>query len=1304
MKFLEVFNGVSPTQAMMLAEVSNVKLKPKSNTMTLTIHVPYQLSEEEVREIQEAVQSAYGLNRVDAIVKVEAKEEKKAKNPVIRGKAINPDKVDKIKNLDEYYGTAVIEGEVFFTDQRETKRGRILFKFDMTDKTSSITLKMIMNKDEAERITSRIKPGICLRVKGEVKYDQYDKEVGMFAENIMEIPKQEPQDNAEVKRVELHLHTKMSAMDSVLDVDKAVQRAAQWGHKAIAITDHGVVQAFPDAFDAGKKFGVKILYGVECYLIDDQIKIVKGNTDMEFDGSFVAFDIETTGLSPVSSTIIEIGAVKIEKGRMTDRFEALIDPGFPVSEFTTNLTGITNDMLEGQPTLDETLPQFLEFIGDLPLIAHNADFDCSFLSFVCQKRNLPFPNASIDTLGMARSLLTDLKKHKLDVVAKHLKINMGSHHRACDDANTCGEIFLKLAQEAKKLGISKVADMNDALSKNDYTKAKPYHTILLVKNQAGMKNLYKIISASHLEYFYKRPRVPKSLLTKHREGLLVGSACEAGELFTAIVEGKNANEIDRIAQFYDYLEIQPIGNNRFLIDNGTVSGPTQLQEFNRTIIELAKKQGKPFVATCDAHFLDPDDQIYRAIIMAGQKYADADQQPPLFFRNTEDMLQEFSYLDPQDAYDAVVTNTNLINDMIEPDLRPIPKQTYPPSIEGAEDDVRNISFATAKEIYGEHLPPLVEERMNKELDSIIKHGFSVMYVIAQKLVWKSLEDGYLVGSRGSVGSSFVAFLMKITEVNSLCPHYICPNCKHVEFIDDGSVGCGMDLPDKVCPECGTQLYKDGHDIPFETFLGFHGDKDPDIDLNFSGEYQSKAHRYTEEIFGKDHVFKAGTISTLADKTAYGYVMNYLAERNIVTTNAEKNRLTMGCAGVKKTTGQHPGGMVVVPADMDIHDFCPVHRPADKSDSDNITTHFDYGKMKGTLLKFDILGHDDPTVLKMLGDLTGVDVTKIPLDDQEVMSLFSSNEALHYKQEYMQGETFIDKVGTYAIPEFGTSFVRQMLLDTMPTTFGELIRISGLSHGTNVWLNNAQDLVREGTATLKEVICTRDDIMVNLIRMGMDSKDAFDIMEFTRKGKFSQHQEYIPKMQASGVPQWYIDSCLKISYMFPKAHAAAYVTMAFRIAWFKVHYPEAFYQAYYSVRADVFDSTIMTKGLERTRDEIRKLVKSDEKLSVKDQNVLTILEVVNEMYTRGYKFAPIDLYRSDATKFLNTPDGILPPLSSLGGLGENAAKAIVEARKEGEFMSMEDLRLRAGVNKTAMEVLKQEGCLKGMSESAQMSFF
>ncbi len=1323
MDFIKVFSDIPSSQVVASLKVKNVKLHSLSQSMSVEFVSSYEISKEDKEKIEESILLAYPVKKLDA--KYIVKTEKKTINPIIRGKDLKKAEPDKIKNIDQYYGKAVIEGSVIEVSDFETKRGNIVFKFDITDMTSSITCKCMLSKGEFERLSEHIKKDVYLRVGGTARFDEYDKELGIFAEsiNLAEPPKFI--DDAPEKRVELHLHSKMSAMDSVIDIDKAIKRAAQWGHKAIAITDHGVVQAYPDAMDAGKENNIKIIYGMECYLVDDKLTIASKIEDYPLDGDFIAFDVKATTTSPFTGSILEIAAVRISSGQLVASFEELVNPGFNLNYVVTQKTGITTDMISDKENAEHVVKRFLDFAGDLPVIAEDVAIKVNFINKICEKIGCSFSNNTIEISNLAKLHVTSIKRYKLSTVAKKLGISYHSDSISDDssdsdesassavgnsnakssieNASVYGEIFVKISEVLIRDNVKLLSGLESYYNTADYSKMKRYHAIILVKNQVGMKNLYKIISESHMNYFYSRPQVPRRILEENREGLILGSACEAGELFQSVVAGYDDKKLKEIAGFYDYLEIQPIGNNEFMIENGTAENHEQLQDFNKKIVQLAKDMDKLYVATCDAHFLNKEDSILRAIIQAPQ-YRNADRQPPLYFRNTTEMLDEFKYLDEETRLNAVVKNTNLIADMTEDDVTPLKKKQYAPRIDGAEEDVKRISYETAKEIYGDNLPEYVTERMNKELNSIINNGFSVMYVIAQKLVWKSLEDGYLVGSRGSVGSSFIAFLMKITEVNSLVPHYVCPDCKHHEFIFDGSYACGMDMPDKDCPVCGTKMKKDGYDIPFETFLGFHGEKDPDIDLNFSGEYQSQAHRYTEEIFGKEHVFKAGTISTLATKTAYGYVLKYLQERNLVASNAEKTRLALACEGVKKTTGQHPGGMVVVPDDMDIYEFCPIQKPADKTESDNTTTHFDYSKMKGTLLKFDILGHDDPTVLKMLGDLTGVDVQKIPLDDQKVMSLFTSTEALNYKEEYLQGETYLDPVGTSAVPEFGTSFVKQMLIDTKPTTFGELIRISGLSHGTNVWLGNAQELVRNGIAPLKEVICTRDDIMVNLMQMGLDSKNAFDIMEFTRKGKLSKHPELIPVMEEAKIPQWYIDSCLKISYMFPKAHAAAYVTMAFRIAWFKVYHPEAFYQAYYTIRADVFDSTVMTKGIEKVRELIGGYKHSEEKLSVKDQATLTILDVCNEMYSRGYKFAKIDLYKSDAVKFTLCEDGIRPPLSSMAGLGDQAAKAIAIAREEGEFTSVEDLRIRSGINKTAIEVLRQEGCLDGINETAQMTFF
>ncbi|MDK2809297.1 MAG: polymerase subunit alpha, Gram-positive type [Petroclostridium sp.] len=1218
-------------------------------------------------------------------------------SPVILGKTINGESVQ-ISSVNQESGRVIVEGEIFSVDVREIKGEKYIVSFDITDYSSSITAKFFSDKEKFGEIEGRLKCGVSVRIRGEAQYDKYARELVIFAYDIVQIPKQEKMDNAEKKRVELHLHTQMSAMDGVSSVKDLVQRAARWGHPAIAITDHGVVQAYPEAYEAGKKNNIKIIYGVECYLVNDSVPIVYNPTGGSLDGDFVVFDIETTGLSAEKDRITEIGAVKISNGEIIDRFQTFVNPQMPIPPKIIELTGITDDMVKDAPVMNEVLVDFLEFSKDCVLVAHNAQFDVSFMKANARRLDIQFDYCFLDTLELCRALFPELKRHKLNIVAQHLGIKLENHHRAVDDAAATAEIFLKCIILLKEKSINSLREINNALAGiKDVKNMDSYHAVILVKDYAGLKNLYKIISESHLNYYYKKPRVPKSLYMQYKEGLMIGSGCEAGELYRAILDGRPAEDVSKIVKFYDYLEIQPLGNNQFLVDTGKVQSIEQLKQINKEIVKLGEKYNKPVVATCDVHFLDPHDEVFRRILMAGQGFSDADNQAPLYFRTTEEMLEEFSYLGTQKAWEVVVENTNKIAEMIE-HILPIPDETFPPEIEGAEEEIQRLSINKAVEIYGDPLPTIVQERMNKELNSIIKNGFSVMYIIAQKLVWKSLSDGYLVGSRGSVGSSFVAFLSGITEVNALPPHYVCPQCKYSEFITDGSVGSGVDMPDKDCPKCGSKFNKDGHDIPFETFLGFDGDKEPDIDLNFSGEYQPVAHKYTEELFGEGHVFRAGTIGTIAEKTAYGFVKKYLDERGKVVHNAEINRLVKGCTGVKRTTGQHPGGVMIVPRKNEIYEFCPIQRPADDPDSNIITTHFDYHSISGRLLKLDILGHDDPTVIRMLEDLTGVNARKIPIGDPATMSIFTSTEALGITPQDINSE-----VGTFAIPEFGTKFVRQMLVDTRPKTFAELVRISGLSHGTDVWLNNAQDLVRAGIATLPEVICTRDDIMVYLMYKGLAPKHAFKIMESVRKGKGLKEEDE-KAMRENNVPEWYIESCKKIKYMFPKAHAVAYVTMAFRIAYFKVHYPEAFYIAYFTVRADDFDAELMTHGVERVRNKIKELEAKGNEISTKEKNVLTILEVCNEMYSRGIKFLPIDLYKSDAVKFINTGNGILPPLNALQGVGTSAAKSIVEARQEGEFISIDDLRIRAKISKAVIEILQQHGCLKDLPESSQLSLF
>lgn len=1235
----------------------------------------------------------------------EAKKQKKSENgpsltgSIILGRSFN-DTILTMKEVTSDSGKVAICGDIFKVEFRELRGGKFLCSFDVTDYTSSLSGKFFLAKDDVELLKERVKQGVTVKLRGEAQYDKYSKELVIFINDMIEIQKEMKLDLAEFKRVELHLHSQMSAMDAVTPLKELVKRAAKWGHNAIAITDHGVVQAYPEAYEAGKKNKIKIIYGVECYLADDNVPVVYNPNGHSIDEPFVVFDIETTGLDAERNRITEIGAVKIQNGQEIERFSTFVNPGVPIPENIIKLTGITDDMVEDAPCIETILPSFLEFAEGLPLVAHNAAFDVGFIRHNARKIGMKLTNPVIDTLQMSRVLFHELKRHKLDVVAKHLGIKLENHHRAVNDSIACAGIFSKCMEILKEKNVETIDDIQKAFEGNfDISKSKIYHAVILVKNTVGLKNLYKIISDSHLKYFHKKPRVPKKLLMTYREGLILGSACEAGELYSAILEKKSDNEIDAIARFYDYLEIQPLANNQFMINNGKVDSQEELKDINRKIVQLGDKYNKPVVATCDVHFLDPIDEAFRRILMSGQGFTDADNQAPLYLRTTDEMLKEFMYLGEEKCFDVVVTNTNKIADMVEV-IAPVPEGTFPPKMEGAEEEIKRLSETKAKEMYGEPLPEIVKQRLDKELNSIIKNGFAVMYLIAQKLVFKSLSDGYLVGSRGSVGSSFVANMAGITEVNSLEPHYICTNseCRFSEFFTDGSYECGFDLPEKSCPKCGQPLQKDGYDIPFETFLGFDGDKEPDIDLNFSGEYQAKAHKYTEELFGEGHVFRAGTIATVADKTAYGFVKNYLDERNNIVTNAEINRLVCGCTGIKRTTGQHPGGIMIVPQDKEIYDFSPIQRPADDTQSNIITTHFDYHFLHGSILKLDILGHDDPTAIRMLEDITGVNAREIPIGEKHTMGIFSSTSPLGVKPEDINSE-----VGTFAIPEFGTKFVRQMLVDTKPSTFSELIRISGLSHGTDVWLNNAQELIRAGTCNLSQSICCRDDIMIYLIHAGLPPKTAFKIMEDVRKGK-GLREEYIECMKENKVPNWYIDSCNKIKYMFPKAHAAAYVMMAFRIAWFKVNYPEAFYVTYFTVRADDFDATLMTRGQDRVRNAIKELEAKGNEISTKEKSVLTILEVTNEMYARGIKFLPIDIYKSDAIKFQITPSGILPPLNALQGLGTAAAQNMVEARKGEPFGSIDELRIRAKISKAVVEMLQKNGCLNGMHESNQVSLF
>lgn len=1197
-------------------------------------------------------------------------------------------------------GTVVIEGDIFKIETRDInsqKFTKIVSVF-ITDYKDSIETRIFVDKNNEQTIENNLKIGDRIRVKGECQYNKFIKETIIIGKNIVKIPKAERTDSSPEKRIELHAHTRFSAMDGVASVEGLIKKASNWGHPAIAITDHGVIQSFPEAYDAGKKAGIKIIYGVEGYLVNDCQDVYIGDGLHSLDDVIVVFDIETTGLDPVRDEITEIGAVKIQNGRVIDTFHSLVNPKIEIPEKITELTGISNDMVKDCPFIEDVLPSFLSFAEESILAAHNASFDMGFIREKAARMNITVGNTVLDTLGLTRLLFPELKSHRLSIVAKHLKVKLKEHHRASDDAMAAAQILAKCIDELKSRGIQSIRDINGIGRKNiNASSLKAYHVIILAKNQKGMENLYRLISKSHLDYFYKYPRMPKSLLKEFREGLLVGSACEAGELYRAIVEGKNFPELFNIARFYDYLEIQPLDNNKFLVENGTVKNMEELKQINLKICRLGEKVGIPVVATGDVHFIEPEDEVFRRIIMAGKGFDDADDQAPLYLRTTEEMIEEFEYLGLDLARKVVIENPNIINEMIE-EITPIPQETYAPKIPGAEDELMQMTVNRAEEIYGTPLPEIVRRRLDRELKAIIENGYAVMYIIAQRLVSKSLKDGYLVGSRGSVGSSLVATMSGITEVNPLPPHYLCRRCKHNEFILDGSVGTGVDLEDRECPRCGNLMDKMGFDIPFEVFMGFEGDKEPDIDLNFSGEYQSRAHRYTEELFGEDHVYRAGTIATLADKTAYGFVKKYIEERGLVVHNAEINRLVQGCAGIKRTTGQHPGGVMIVPIDMEIYQFTPVQKPADDMSADVVTTHFDYHALSGRLLKLDILGHDDPTMLKMLHNLTGKDPRTVPLDDRETMEIFSSTEPLGVPSEEIDCT-----VGSLGIPEFGTKFVRQMLEDTKPTTFAELVRISGLSHGTDVWLNNAQDLILKGTATLKEVISTRDDIMIFLIQKGMEPKHAFKIMERVRKGKGLEEDD-IKAMKSVEVPEWYIESCNKIKYMFPKAHAVAYVTMAFRIAYYKVHYPLAFYAAYFTVRANEFDAHLIVSGKENVGKKIRELEARKNNLTQKEKSMLTILEIAREMYCRGFGFLPVDLYKSDSREFIIAGDKLLPPLNSLQGLGESAAKNIVETRKQGPFISIEDLQERAKLSRTVVDILREHGCLDDLPVSNQISLF
>lgn len=1211
-------------------------------------------------------------------------------------------------------GKCVIWGKIFEFEKTPTKKGdKLRVSIFFSDGTDSQLIKMCIKLEDDEKIAD-LKCGKAILVKGELKYDDWEKENVFRSDGIDIVKCKEITDNAPEKRVELHLHTSMSQMDAVSSAESLVTRAADWGHRAVAITDHGVVQAYPEVMKtlgklkkAGKK--IKPIYGCEAYFVNDTVAAVHGECNEPFDGEFIVFDIETTGLSPITDRITEIGALLIANGEVKDTFSTLVNPHMPIPAKITELTGITNEMVADAPDESVAVKQFLDFSGRRMLIAHNANFDVSFIRAVAQRCDYQFDNAYCDTVPVARALLHDIKNYKLDTVAHALKLGEFNHHRSVDDAEILSRIFLRLLDMIAANGMcNNISQLNSVLAGSDPKKIKSHHMIILVRNSIGLKNLYKLVSMAHLKYYYKRPRIPKSELIKYREGLIIGSACEQGELYQAVLSGRPWSDLLDIASFYDYLEIQPNGNNMFMVREGIVKSEQNLNDINKTIIKIAQKLGKPVVATGDVHFLDKTDGKYRAILQAGMGFKDVENQATLYFKTTEEMLSDFAYLGEKTAYDVVVRNTNLIADMIE-DILPVPEGNFPPSIPGSDEIIQEVTYSKAREIYGDPLPEIIKKRLEKELGSIIKNGFSIMYVTAQKLVADSVEHGYLVGSRGSVGSSFVATMAGISEVNPLEPHYVCPKCKHSEFITDGSVGSGFDLPPKDCPECGTPMNRDGHDIPFETFLGFDGDKTPDIDLNFSGEYQSNAHKFTETLFGTENVFKAGTISTVAEKTAYGYVRKYAEERSLAINKAEGERLKLGCTGIKRTTGQHPGGMVVVPREFDVYDFCPIQHPADDPNSDTKTTHFDFHSIHDTILKLDILGHDVPTIYKYLEDYTGIPVMDVSMSDPEVMSLFTSTEALGIRKEDLALSTNEDEInsqtGSLSLPEVGTNFVRGMLLETQPKTFSDLLQISGLSHGTDVWLGNAQELIKNGTCTISEVIGTRDSIMTYLLHKGVPPKMAFKIMEITRKGNAKKllTEEHINTMLEHGVPQWYIDSCFKIKYMFPKAHAAAYMISTLRLGWYKVHQPVAYYAAYFSARGEEMNARILTSH-QSVRNAMLAIRAKGKEASAKENAQLSTLQIVNEMMARGIEFLPIDFYKSDAKKFLVEDGKIRLPFASVEGIGENAAILIANAAKKGGYLSKDDLQIDGGIPKGVIDTLNELHVLDFLPDTLQMSLF
>ncbi|SIP94725.1 PolC-type DNA polymerase III [Priestia flexa] len=1277
---------------------------PQMQLVTEVVH-----SEEAFQQFVEQRKQEDTEKVLQAITEMQNKENDKSdgpdlpKGPLTIGYTIKDEVVSLDTIVDEEKRIAV-QGYVFDAETRELRSGRTLLIFKITDYTNSIMIKMFSRDKEDIPLLQAIKKGMWVKVRGSVQNDTFVRDLVMIGNDVNEISPITRQDKAsdDEKRVELHLHTPMSQMDAVTSVSTLVGQAKKWGHKAIAVTDHAVAQSFPEAYGAGKKNGIKILYGVEANLVDDGVPIAYNPQDVSLpDATYIVFDVETTGLSAVYDTVIELAAVKMKEGEIIDKFESFANPHHPLSATTIELTGITDDMVQDAPDASEVLKKFSDWIGNDILVAHNASFDMGFLNAGLQRAGFEkVQNGVIDTLELARFLYPHMKNHRLNTLAKKFDVELVQHHRAIYDAETTGYLLVKMLKDAFERDILNHNQLNDYMGEgNAYQRARPYHVTMLAQNETGLKNLFKLISMSHLNYFYRVPRIPRSKLQKFREGILIGTACDRGEVFEGMMQ-KGIDEVQEAAEFYDYIEVQPPENYKHLIELELVRDERALKDIINNIVKLGEKLEKPVVATGNVHYLNPEDKIYRKILISSQGGANPlnrHQLPDVHFRTTDEMLKCFSFLGADKAKEIVVANTQKVADMIE-EVKPIKDDLYTPKIEGADEEMRAMSYAMARSIYGDDLPEVVEARLEKELKSIIGHGFAVIYLISHKLVKKSLDDGYLVGSRGSVGSSFVATMTEITEVNPLPPHYVCPSCKHSEFFDDGSVGSGFDLPDKSCVECGTPYKKDGHDIPFETFLGFKGDKVPDIDLNFSGEYQPRAHNYTKVLFGEDNVYRAGTIGTVAEKTAYGYVKGYAGDHELHLRNAEVDRLVAGCTGVKRTTGQHPGGIIVVPDYMDIYDFTPIQFPADDRNSEWRTTHFDFHSIHDNLLKLDILGHDDPTVIRMLQDLSGIDPKTIPTDDPEVMKIFSGTESLGVTEEQIMCKT-----GTLGIPEFGTRFVRQMLEDTKPSTFSELVQISGLSHGTDVWLGNAQELIRNNICNLSEVIGCRDDIMVYLIYQGLEPSLAFKIMESVRKGK-GLTPEFEEEMIKNGVPDWYIDSCKKIKYMFPKAHAAAYVLMAVRIAYFKVHHALLYYAAYFTVRADDFDIDTMIKGSTAIRAKMEEINGKGLDASPKEKNLLTVLELALEMCERGYSFKKVDLYESSADEFIIDGTSLIPPFNSIPGLGTNAALNIVKARKDGEFLSKEDLQQRGKVSKTILEYLDNHGCLESLPDQNQLSLF